>query len=261
MGSLALIGAGAMGEAILAGLIKAGTAPSEIGIIEKRAERSQELVTKYGVRELQDLQGVSHCFLIVKPNDLQATLAAYGAGLPESALVISIIAGKPTSLIESLIPHRVVRVMPNTPALVGAGMAAISGGSRTSDSDLADVERLLSGTGKVLRVDESLQDAVTAVSGSGPAYFFLIVESMIAAGVELGLSREVAQELTIQTLIGAGSMLAGGGADPATLRANVTSPNGTTAAALQVLQDSGLGEIFSKALTAARDRSRELASG
>jgi pyrroline-5-carboxylate reductase len=176
-----------MGEAILAGLIKAGTAPSEIGIIEKRAERSQELVARYGVRELQDLQGVSHCFLIVKPIDLQATLAAYGAGLPESALVISIIAGKPTSLIESLIPHRVVRVMPNTPALVGAGMAAISGGSRTSDSDLADVERLLSGTGKVLRVDESLQDAVTAVSGSGPAYFFLIVESMIASGVELGL--------------------------------------------------------------------------
>ena len=261
MGSLALIGAGAMGEAILAGLIKAGTAPSEIGIIEKRAERSQELVTRYGVRELQDLQGVSHCFLIVKPNDLQATLAAYGAGLPESALVISIIAGKPTSLIESLIPHRVVRVMPNTPALVGAGMAAISGGSRTSNSDLAEVERLLSGTGKVLRVDESLQDAVTAVSGSGPAYFFLIVESMIAAGVELGLSREVAQELAIQTLIGAGSMLAGGVADPATLRANVTSPNGTTAAALQVLQESGLGEIFSKALTAARDRSRELASG
>jgi pyrroline-5-carboxylate reductase len=261
MGSLALIGAGAMGEAILAGLIKAGTAPSEIGIIEKRGERSQELVTRYGVRELSDLQRVSHCFLVVKPNDLQATLATYGAGLPDTALVISIIAGKPTSLIESLIPHRVVRVMPNTPALVGAGMAAISGGSRTSESDLAEVERLLSGTGKVLRVDESLQDAVTAVNGSGPAYFFLIVEAMIAAGVELGLTTEVARELTIQTLIGAGAMLARDGAEPATLRANVTSPNGTTAAALNVLQESGLGEIFSRALIAARDRSRELASG
>lgn len=261
MGSLALIGAGAMGEAILAGLIKAGTPAHEIGIIEKRAERSQELVARYGVRELRDLQGVSHCFLVVKPNDLQATLATYGPGLPESALVISIIAGKPTSFIESLIPHRVVRVMPNTPALVGAGMAAISAGSRAHDGDIAEVEQLLAGTGKVIRVDESLQDAVTAVSGSGPAYFFRIVEAMIAAGMELGLTQEVAKELTIQTLIGAGKMLAESGAEPGTLRANVTSPNGTTAAALKVMDESGIGEIFSKALLAARDRSRELASG
>ncbi len=261
MGSLALIGAGAMGEAILAGLIKAGVPAQEVGIIEKRAERSQELTSRYGVQELRDLHGVSHCFLVVKPNDLQTTLATYGPTLPAGALVISIIAGKPTSLIESLIPHRVVRVMPNTPALVGAGMAAISAGSRATDADIADVEKLLSGTGRVIRVDESLQDAVTAVSGSGPAYFFRIVEAMIAAGVELGLTQEVAKELTIQTLIGAGKMLAESGAEPGTLRANVTSPNGTTAAALKVMEESGLGEIFSQALTAARDRSRELASG
>lgn len=261
MGSLAIIGAGAMGEAIIAGLIKAGYDPKEIGIIEKRSERAAELVTRYGVVELADLAGISTCFLVVKPNDLTTTLATYGSKLPVDALVVSIIAGKPTSLIESLIPHRVVRVMPNTPALVGSGMAAISAGARASQSDLDSVTRLLSETGRVITVDEALQDAVTAVSGSGPAYFFLIVEAMVAAGMELGLTQDVATQLTVQTLIGAGQMLAESGLDAQTLRANVTSPNGTTAAALKVLQEGGISDLFAGALKAARDRSRELASG
>lgn len=261
MGSVAVIGAGAMGEAIIAGMVKAGHDPADIGIIEKRAERADELVNRYGVKKLADLAGVTTCFLVVKPNDLASTLDSYGKELPATALVISIIAGKPTALIESVIAQRVVRVMPNTPALVGAGMAAISAGARATEADLAAVERLLSGTGKVIRVDESLQDAVTAVSGSGPAYFFRIVEAMTAAGMELGLTQEVATELTVQTLIGAGKMLAESGADAGTLRANVTSPNGTTAAALATLNDGGLQELFAKALKAARDRSRELASG
>jgi pyrroline-5-carboxylate reductase len=140
-------------------------------------------------------------------------------------------------------------------------MAAISAGARATEEDLAAVERLLAGTGAVIRVDESLQDAVTAVSGSGPAYFFLIVEAMVAAGVKLGLTPEVATQLAVQTLVGAGKMLAESGLEAEQLRANVTSPNGTTAAAIKVMQDSGLAEIFDKALTAARDRSRELASG
>ena len=261
MSTLAIVGAGAMGEAIIAGLVKSGISPAQIGIIEKRDDRASELIARYGVAKLADLAGISTCFLVVKPNDLVSTLDTYGQTLPSNALVISILAGKPTALIESLIPHRVVRVMPNTPALVGSGMAAISAGSRASDSDLATVEKLLSGTGKVIRVDESLQDAVTAVSGSGPAYFFRIVEAMVAAGVELGLSHAVATELTIQTLIGAGAMLAESGLDAATLRTNVTSPNGTTAAALKALEDGGIAELFAKALNAARDRSRELASG
>lgn len=261
MSTLAIVGAGAMGEAIIAGLVKSGVSPAHIGIIEKRDDRASELIARYGVAKLADLAGISTCFLVVKPNDLVSTLDTYGQTLPSDALVISILAGKPTVLIESLIPHRVVRVMPNTPALVGSGMAAISAGSRATDSDLATVEKLLSGTGKVIRVDESLQDAVTAVSGSGPAYFFRIVEAMVAAGVELGLSNAVATELTIQTLIGAGAMLAESGLDAGTLRANVTSPNGTTAAALKVLEDGGILDLFAKALNAARDRSRELASG
>ncbi len=261
MGSVAIIGAGAMGEAIIAGMVKAGHNPADIGIIEKRIERADELVSRYGVEKLVDLAGIKSCFLVVKPNDLASTLASYAEKLPSNALVISIIAGKPTALIESLIPHRVVRVMPNTPALVGAGMAAISSGARATEADLDEVEQLLSGTGKVIRVDESLQDAVTAVSGSGPAYFFRIVEAMTSAGVELGLTQEIATELTVQTLIGAGKMLAESGADASTLRTNVTSPNGTTAAALTTLNDGGLQELFSRAMKAARDRSRELASG
>lgn len=261
MGSVAIIGAGAMGEAIIAGMVKAGHNPADIGIIEKRIERADELISRYGVEKLVDLAGIKSCFLVVKPNDLASTLASYAEKLPSNALVISIIAGKPTALIESLIPHRVVRVMPNTPALVGAGMAAISSGARATEADLDEVEQLLSGTGKVIRVDESLQDAVTAVSGSGPAYFFRIVEAMTSAGVELGLTQEIATELTVQTLIGAGKMLAESGADASTLRTNVTSPNGTTAAALTTLNDGGLQELFSRAMKAARDRSRELASG
>lgn len=261
MGSVAIIGAGAMGEAIIAGMVKAGHNPADIGIIEKRIERADELISRYGVEKLVDLAGIKNCFLVVKPNDLASTLASYAEKLPSNALVISIIAGKPTALIESLIPHRVVRVMPNTPALVGAGMAAISSGARATEADLDEVEQLLSGTGKVIRVDESLQDAVTAVSGSGPAYFFRIVEAMTSAGVELGLTQEIATELTVQTLIGAGKMLAESGADASTLRTNVTSPNGTTAAALTTLNDGGLQELFSRAMKAARDRSRELASG
>ena len=261
MGSLAIIGAGAMGEAIIAGLVKSGVKAGDIGIIEKRAERASELIARYGVAQLTDLSGVAHCFLVVKPNDLASTLESYGPTLPSDALVISILAGKPTALIESLIPQRVVRVMPNTPALVGSGMAAISAGSRATDDDLAAVENLLSGTGKVIRVDETLQDAVTAVSGSGPAYFFRIIEAMVEGGVELGLTREIATSLAVQTIVGAGKMLAESGLDASTLRANVTSPNGTTAAALKVLDDGGIEKLFSNALQAARDRSRELASG
>lgn len=261
MTRVAIVGAGAMGEAIIAGMVNAGHDPADIGIIEKRTERGDELIARYGVTKLANLVGVSTCFLVVKPNDLTATLESYRDELAEDALVISMVAGKPTALIESLISQRVVRVMPNTPALVGAGMAAISPGARATDKDLDSVEHLLSGTGKVIRVDELLQDAVTAVSGSGPAYFFLVVEAMVAAGKELGLTAEIATELTVQTLIGAGKMLAESGSDAQTLRTNVTSPNGTTAAALKVLQDGDIQELFKKALKAARDRSHELASG
>jgi pyrroline-5-carboxylate reductase len=152
-----------------------------------------------------------------------------------------------------------VRVMPNTPVLIGKGMSVLSAGAHASADHLALISTLLSTSGAVMYIDESLQDAVTAVSGSGPAYFFAFIEAMVAGGVALGLSAEVATELSIQTIIGAAAMLAESGKSATTLRENVTSPNGTTAAALTRFSQGHLAELVAGAMTAARDRSQELA--
>jgi len=267
MSQILIIGAGAMGEAIIAGLIKSGTLPSSISILEKRQERSKEICAQYGVGELSDTEAVSGfaaIFLIVKPQDLVSTVAEISDQISAETVLISLSAGKKIDGIESALKGKkvpVIRVMPNTPALVGEGMAAISGGTYCSEKDLALAEKLLNGTGKVIRVEEHLQDAVTALSGSGPAYFFLIIEAMVAAGIELGLTPDDAHQLSIQTIYGAATMLRDSGKTPTTLRENVTSPNGTTAAALKTLNERGIHEIFSAALLAARDRSRELAQG
>ena len=267
MSQILIIGAGAMGEAIIAGLIKSGTNPTSISILEKRPERSAQICSQYGVSELPNLEalsGFAAIFLIVKPQDLATSVAEISDHISVETVLISLAAGKKIAGIEAGLKGKsvpVIRVMPNTPALVGEGMAAISGGSHCSEKDLALAEKLLKGTGKVIRVEEDLQDAVTAVSGSGPAYFFLIIEAMVAAGIELGLTPEDAHQLSVQTIYGAATMLRDSGKTPTTLRENVTSPNGTTAAALKSLNESGLQEIFSAALLAARDRSRELAQG
>ena len=267
MSQILIIGAGAMGEAIIAGLIKSGTKPTSISILEKRPERSADICAQYGVNELSNLEalaGFAAIFLIVKPQDLATSVAEIADHISAETVLISLAAGKKIAGIEAGLKGKsvpVIRVMPNTPALVGEGMAAISGGSQCSEKDLALAEKLLNGTGKVIRVEEDLQDAVTAVSGSGPAYFFLIIEAMVAAGVKLGLTPEDAHQLSVQTIYGAATMLRDSGKTPSTLRENVTSPNGTTAAALKSLNESGLQEIFSAALMAARDRSRELAQG
>ena len=267
MSQILIIGAGAMGEAIIAGLIKSGTNPTSISILEKRPERSAQICSQYGVSEMPNLEalsGFAAIFLIVKPQDLATSVAEISDHISVETVLISLAAGKKIAGIEAGLKGKsvpVIRVMPNTPALVGEGMAAISGGSHCSEKDLALAEKLLNGTGKVIRVEEDLQDAVTAVSGSGPAYFFLIIEAMVAAGIELGLTPEDAHQLSVQTIYGAATMLRDSGKTPTTLRENVTSPNGTTAAALKSLNESGLQEIFSAALLAARDRSRELAQG
>jgi len=267
MSQILIIGAGAMGEAIIAGLIKSGTKASSISILEKRQERSTQICAQYGVNELPNLAAVSGfaaIFLIVKPQDLATTVSEISDHISGDTVIISLAAGKKIAGIEAGLNGKsfpVIRVMPNTPALVGEGMAAISAGTHCSEKDLALAEKLLNGTGKVIRIEEDLQDAVTAVSGSGPAYFFLIIEAMVAAGIELGLTPEDAHQLSVQTIYGAATMLRGSGKTPTTLRENVTSPNGTTAAALKTLNESGLHEMFSAALLAARDRSRELAQG
>jgi len=253
-----------MGEALLAGLIASGHPASQICITDKREDHASALAEKYGVT-LQSASGIAaECeviLVVVKPTDLEATLNSMKATLGPRASIVSFVAGKTIAGIEAIVGgnHAVIRVMPNTPTLIGKGMAAISPGTHANEDDLGFVRHFLGSSGKVVEVEESLQDAVTATSGSGPAYFFAFVESMVAGAVKLGLSEEAATELTVQTIIGAAGMLEQSGKDAKTLRENVTSPNGTTAAALASFEASGLPAIVADAMTAAAKRSAELA--
>jgi pyrroline-5-carboxylate reductase len=201
--------------------------------------------------------------LVVKPQDMGAVVDEIAGSVKPGALVVSLAAGITTEFLEQRLPAGtpVVRVMPNTPALVDQGMAAISPGAHCDDEHLAHAESLLSAVGKVVQVPEKHQDAVTAISGSGPAYIFYVTEAMIEAGVFLGLPRTTATELVVQTLYGAATMLRETGDHPSVLRENVTSPGGTTVAALRTLDDHKVRAAFISALEAARDRSHELASG
>ncbi len=201
--------------------------------------------------------------VVVKPQDMADLLTDIAPVLRPGQLLVSLAAGVTTSFIEEHVPEgvAVVRVMPNTPALVDEGMAAISPGTHCDDDHLARAEALLSATGRVLRVPENQQDAVTAISGSGPAYLFFVVEAMIEAGVHLGLPRPTATELVVQTVVGSAKLLRETGEHPTVLREQVTSPGGTTAAAVRQLEDHKVRAAFLTAMEAARDRSRDLAGG
>lgn len=263
---IAVIGAGVMGEVFVAGLIRGGTAPARIVISEKRAERAAELSERYGVRALPPEAAVLEAatvLLVVKPQDMTDLLSAIGPTLADGTVVISLAGGITLAQLEGAVPPgvAVVRGMPNTPALVDQGITAIAPGATCSVEQAAYVEQLLAAVGPVVRVPEELMDAVTATSGSGPAYVFLLVESMTAAAVELGLEPEMARQLVTQTVLGAATMAARPGADAATLRQQVTSPNGTTAAALAVFESGGFRPLVLDAMTAARDRGRELGQG
>jgi pyrroline-5-carboxylate reductase len=263
MAVIAIFGAGVMGETLLAGLLRSGRSAGDLLVAERRIDRADELRDRYGVDAVDNADAAAKAdvlLLVVKPQDMGDLLAEISGSVHPGKLVVSLAAGVTTSYIESRLPEgvAVVRVMPNTPALVDEGMAAISPGVHCVDDDLALAEELLSANGRVVRVPEKQQDAVTAVSGSGPAYVFLVVESMIEAGVHLGLPRPTATELAVQTLVGAGKLLRETGEHPALLRERVTSPGGTTAAALRELEAHGLRAAFLAALEAARDRSREL---
>lgn len=262
--AIGVIGAGVMGEALISALLSAGVSPEFITISEKREERATELVDKYGivVEPLEaNVSKAQVLLLVVKPQDISTVLTEIKGLIHSETLVVSFVAGKRIEFISSLLGGKnpVIRVMPNTPTLVGEGMAAMSVGPLVSPAQSKFVHDFLSATGRVVEVEENLQDAVTAVSGSGPAYFFNFVEAMVKAGTELGLSNEIATELTIQTMVGAAKLLATSGKTPATLRENVTSPNGTTAAALASFAESDLASVVKKAMVAARDRSQELA--
>ena len=254
-----------MGETVLSGLLRAGWHADQIVATDRRPERCQELTAKYGIRMVQNTEAVVEAetvILVVKPQDMSDLLAEIAPSIKPGALVVSLAAGVDTAFIESRLPEgvAVVRVMPNTPAQVDEGMAAISPGSHSTEDHLDRVTEILSATGRVITVPERYQDAVTAISGTGPAYLFFVVEAMIEAGVHLGLPRDTATELVVQTMLGSAKLLRETGEHPTVLRERVTSPGGTTAAAVRQLEDHKVRAAFLVAMEAARDRSRELAA-
>jgi len=266
MSQVAIIGAGVMGETLLSGLIRAGRRVDDLLVGEKRPERARELEERYGVTVVSNVEAAEKAdtvALVVKPQDMGDLLTEIAPSVRPGQLVVSLAAGITTAFLESRLPEgvAVVRVMPNTPALVDEGMAAISRGSHCDEEHLLEAESLMDSIGRVLRVPEKQQDAVTAVSGSGPAYIFFVVESMIEAGVHLGLPRATAAELVVQTVVGSAKLLRETGEHPTVLREQVTSPAGTTAAAMRELEDHKVRAAFLAALEAARDRSRALAEG
>jgi pyrroline-5-carboxylate reductase len=266
MAQTAILGAGVMGETLLSGLVRAGRRVDNLLVGEKRPERARELEERYGVAVTSNAEAARKAdtiALVVKPQDMGDLLDEIAPELRPGQLVVSLAAGITTAFIESRVPAgvAVVRVMPNTPALVDEGMAAIAPGSHCDDSPLAEAEALMASVGKVLRIPERQMDAVSAISGSGPAYIFFVVESMIEAGVHLGLPRSTATDLVVQTVVGSAKMLRETGTHPAVLREQVTSPAGTTAAALRELEIHKVRAAFLAAIEAARDRSRALAEG
>jgi pyrroline-5-carboxylate reductase len=263
-GTIAFIGAGRMGEALIAGAIAAGRSPSSILIVEPSHARSKQVVAQYGVDavSIERAAAADLIVLAVKPDQVVAVCRSLAVHLAPASIVASIAAGVTTATIEAALPDgaAVVRVMPNTPAFVGEGICAMSAGSVATQAQLDQVEAVLATVGHVLTVPESKQDAVTAISGSGPAYFFYLVEAMIESGVQLGLSRDVARQLAVQTAVGAGQLMAQSGEHPVVLRENVMSPGGTTAAAIRELEAQGVRGAVYAALDACARRSAELSA-
>lgn len=258
---LQVIGGGKMGEALVAGLVSSGWAPaSELRVVERLPERARELAERFAGLDVAAAVGPAAGHVVaVKPGDVAAAcraVAGTGAGAP----VLSIAAGVTITALEAdLAPGTpVVRAMPNTPALVGAGAAAVAPGSAAGEDDLAWAEEVLGAVGLVVRVDEALLDAVTGLSGSGPAYVFLVAEALVEGGVLAGLPRATAAALVAQTLLGASRLLDESHEGPEALRAAVTSPGGTTAAGLRALEAAGVRSAFLEAVVAATERSREL---
>jgi pyrroline-5-carboxylate reductase len=263
---VAVLGAGKMGEALLSGMLRAGRRPADLIVTVRRKERGDLLTERYGVRVVSNVEAPAQAdtlLLTVKPQDMGALLDELGPHVPADRLVISAAAGTTTAFLERRLAEGtpVVRVMSNTPVLVDEAMSAISGGSHATEEHLARTESLFSPVGRTIRVPESQQDAVTALSGSGPAYFFYLVEAMIDAGILLGLPRAVAHDLIVQTAIGSAVMLRDSGEHPVALREAVTSPAGTTINAIRELENHRVRAAFLSALEAARDRGRELAAG
>ncbi|MFQ5967155.1 MAG: pyrroline-5-carboxylate reductase [Acidimicrobiia bacterium] len=261
--SICIIGMGAMGTALFAGLTRGGWAPSSISMVVRRSDQAEELAEKLGGRSTQDpvegIEGSDVIVLAVKPRDVRGVIDRLAGHLGEAQLVLSLAAGVSTRMIEEVLGAvPVVRAMPNTPALVGAGITGISGGAHTDEDAVVLAEGVLSAVGEVVRMDESLLDAVTAVSGTGPAYAFLLAEALTEAALREGIPHYLAETLVHHTLRGAGSLLIETDLTPFELRTQVTSPGGTTAAAMHILEERGFRALIEDAVRAAAARSREL---
>ncbi|HEX9376234.1 MAG TPA: pyrroline-5-carboxylate reductase [Actinomycetota bacterium] len=266
--NVAFLGGGKMGEALVSGLIRSGARkPDELMVTCRREERAREISERHGVGTTvsnpEAVAWANTLVLTVKPQDMETLLGQIADHVRAEQLVISFAAGIRTSFIERRLRDDapVIRVMSNVPVLVDEAMSVVSPGSRAEDKHLAVAEELLGAVGRVIRLPEAQQDAVTATSGSGPAYFFLLAEAMIEACILLGLSRDVASDLIIQTMLGSAKMLRDTGKHPVELREMVTSPGGTTIAAIRVLEEAGVRAAFLNAIDAARHRSAELARG
>lgn len=268
MRKIAVIGGGQIGEALVAGLVAAEHDPKHITVTNRSPERAEELAERHGVYTTDDnneaATNADVVFLCVKPAGIVGIIHEISETVAEndvSTALVSMAAGVTIGAMEEAISSAgtpIVRVMPNTPMLVGKGVCAVAPGKFVADEQLDYIVELLEATGHVVVVPESQMDAVTAVSGSGPAYVFLVAEAMIDAGVSLGLSRAAAQELVNATIAGAGAMLEAEGADPVSLRAGVSSPAGTTVAAVRELEESGLRGAFYRALEKNAQRANEL---
>ncbi len=266
--TIALLGAGKIGESLLAGLLSSGSRTlEEVVATGRRDERLREVAERHGVRTTRSnaeaVAGAALVVIAVKPQDFDTLLGEIGGLLTPEQTVLSVAAAIPTAQIEARLanPVPVVRAMPNAPSLVHEGMAGICAGAHAGDEHLALAEEVLTHLGSVVRVPERAMDAVTAVSGSGPAYFALLAEGMIEAGILLGLSREISTQLVVQTMLGTARLLRDERMHPVELREGVTSPGGTTIRAIQELENAGVRAALFNAIQAAMERSKELAAG
>ena len=268
MAKLAVLGGGKMGQALLGGLLASGWRKAEdVVVTGRRSERLDELSAAYGVATTSDnaaaVAGAEVIVIAVKPQDLEALLSEISSQVTPDQTLLSFVAAMSTAFIESRLEYEVpvVRAMPNTPSVVHEGMAGISSGRFAEAKNMELARDVLTHVGRVVTVDEEYLDAVTAISGSGPAYFALLAEAMIEAGILLGLSREISTDLVVQTMLGSAKMLRDEHMHPVELREMVTSPGGTTTRAIRVLEQSGVRAAFLNAIQAAMERSQELAQG
>jgi len=261
---LGVIGAGNMAEALLRGVVRANVlAGNAIVAADPQLDRRQVMTRDVGITCLAENDvpaGCPNVLLAVKPQKMPEVLAAIAPAVRDEATIISIAAGVTTALLDAGLAGkgRIIRVMPNTPMLAGAGMSALAAGPRATHAELRWAERLFAASGQTVIVDESMMDAVTAVSGSGPAYFFYLIEAMTAAGAAEGLDAEVAEKLAVATCAGAARLIEATGEPPEGLRARVTSPGGTTQRAIETMDAAGVKDALIRAVRAAAERSREL---